>query len=148
MSINVRTFVLRVSAVVGALLLTACGNLSQVSKEGTTDTPVWPNPDQSLTFHSGSYPTVESLALVGAGMTKDQLYNLLGRPHFNEGFLGVREWDYLFHFRTPEGIKTCQYKVLFDNDMLAQSFFWKPGNCLTEPLDPKFDLVKCYIRTF
>ena len=29
--------------VIAALTLAACGNLSKVSKEGTTDNPVWPD---------------------------------------------------------------------------------------------------------
>jgi len=111
-----------------ALALAGCGNLSKVSDKGTTDEPVWPKA-QDVTFATGSYPDLDDLRLVRPGMTKDQLYNLLGRPHFAEGLAGVREWDYLFHFRTPQGDMTCQYKVLFDKDKLAQSFFWKPEPC-------------------
>src|SRR5690606_5044560 len=46
--------------------------------------------------HTGSYPNIDNLRQVGDGITRDQLYDLLGRPHFAEGFR-VREWDYLFH---------------------------------------------------
>ena len=71
-----------------------------------------------------------ALKEVQAGMTKDQLYDLLGRPHFGEGIWGVREWDYLFHFHTPgqgtNNVTTCQFKVLYDKDSYTQSFFWKP----------------------
>lgn len=56
---------------------------------------------------------------------------------------GVREWDYLFHFHTPgvgidpentsgvEGVTTCQYKVIFDKDKFARSFYWSrlPERC-------------------
>src|SRR5690606_35598367 len=41
----------------------------------------------------------------------------------------VREWDYLFHFNTPDGRKTCQFKVLFDNDKIGRSFYWAPAEC-------------------
>ena len=34
-----------------------------------------------------------------SGMNKDQLYNLIGRPHFSEGLYGVEEWDYAFNYR-------------------------------------------------
>lgn len=111
-----------------SLVLSACGNLSKVDEKGMTQDPVWPDPT-SVTFKSGAYPNVESLGLVEKGMTKDQLYNLLGRPHFNEGLVGVREWDYWFHFRTPQGDVSCQYKVLFDSDKRAQSFLWKEPSC-------------------
>ncbi|MGN7086468.1 outer membrane protein assembly factor BamE, partial [Neisseria sp. P0001.S005] len=72
------------------------------------------------------------------GLTKDDIYKILGRPHYDEGMVGVREWDYLFHFYTPgvgvdpentsgvEGITTCQYKVIYDKDKFARSFFWNP----------------------
>lgn len=35
------------------------------------------------------------------GLTKDDIYKIPGRPHYDEGMYGVREWDYLFHFHTP-----------------------------------------------
>ncbi|MFA5491011.1 MAG: OmpA family protein [Candidimonas sp.] len=116
------------ATVAAAFLLAGCGSLSKVSQEGTTDEPVFPDPD-STTFNTGAFPNLDDLRLVAPGVTKDQLYNLLGRPHFAEGLVGVREWDYLFHFRTPQGIQTCQFKILFDKDKLAQSFFWKPEGC-------------------
>src|SRR5699024_3695273 len=78
----------------------------------------------------GTFPNLSSLKEVKAGMTKDQLYYLLGRPHFGEGIVAVREWDYLFHFHTPgqgtDGVTTCQYKVLFDKDNITRDFHWNP----------------------
>lgn len=118
----------RVGSAIAVLALTACGSISNVSDKGTTDEPVWPD-SSDVSFNTGSYPEIDNLRLIDAGMTKDQLYNLLGRPHFAEGLFGVHEWDYLFHFRTANGDVTCQYKVLFDKDMLAQSFFWKDPAC-------------------
>lgn len=125
---TLKMLAVRIGGLVAVLALAACGSLSQVSEQGTTSDPVWPDP-ADVSFNNGSYPNVDSLRLVGDGMTKDQLYNLLGRPHFAEGFAGVHEWDYLFHFRTPDGVRTCQYKVLFDRDMLARSFLWRPASC-------------------
>ena len=40
-----------------------------------------------------------------------------------------REWDYLFNYRENGEHKTCQYKILFDKDKNAQSFFWLPEGC-------------------
>jgi outer membrane protein OmpA-like peptidoglycan-associated protein len=110
------------------LALSGCGSLSKVSDQGATDHPVWPDA-KSVTFNTGSYPNLDNLRQVSPGMAKDQIYGLLGRPHFNEGLLGVHEWDYLFHFRTAAGEQTCQYKVLFDNTMRAQNFYWHPESC-------------------
>lgn len=112
-------------------LLAACATKSDVRPDGTTDEPVWPKP-YSVTFNNdrGTFPTTAELARVKAGMTKDELYKLLGRPHYDEGMFGVREWDYLFHFHTPgqgtDNVSTCQFKVLYDKDKFSRSFFWRP----------------------
>ncbi|MBP6861118.1 MAG: outer membrane protein assembly factor BamE [Neisseriaceae bacterium] len=114
---------------VAALLLSACTSVSHVQSNGTTEEVVWPDAE-GVSFKTGSFPVVSALKLVRPSMTKDQLSHLLGRPHFNEGLVGVVEWDYLFHFALPNGeVKTCQYKVLFDQNKLAQSFFWREPEC-------------------
>lgn len=119
-----------------ASLLVGCGTVSQVDKAGYTEEPVFPEL-KKLTMNDGTWPNVENLALAEQeGVTRDQLYNLLGRPHFKEGF-GTREWDYLFHFNTPEGKKTCQFKVLFDKDKIARSFHWAPEGCMDAPAPAK-----------
>ena len=110
-----------------ALSLAGCGTLSNVSNEGTTDQPVFPKPED-VVLKDGTFPNLDNLAQVQNGVTRDQIYDLIGRPHFSEGFR-VNEWDYLFHFRTPKGIRTCQFKILFDNDKIARSFFWAPEDC-------------------
>lgn len=119
--------------------LTACGNLSKVTDEGTVKAGteiVWPQIEKSKFNHDGSqfgsWPNLESLKLVelnGKGMNKDQLYQLLGRPHFAEGLYGVQEWDYVFNFNENGQHKICQYKILFDKHHNAQSFFWNPEGC-------------------
>lgn len=118
-----------------ASLLVGCGTVSQVNKEGHTAEPVFPEL-KKLTMADGTWPNVDNLVLAQQdGVTRDQLYNLLGRPHFKEGF-GTREWDYLFHFNTPQGKKTCQFKVLFDKDKVARNFHWAPEGCMdaSEPV--------------
>ncbi len=120
-----------------SLFLGGCSSLSDVAADGTTEQPVFPEPGK-ITLHNdqGTFPNRDSLNEVKAGMTKDQLYYLLGRPHFQEGFFGVREWDYLFNFHTSKNgknsVTTCQFKVLFDKDYRAQSFFMRP---IGEPND-------------
>ena len=111
-------------------LLAGCATKSNVKPDGTTDEPVFPEP-YSVTFNNdrGTFPTVDELANVKAGMTKDELYKLIGRPHYDEGMFNVREWDYLFHFHTPgqgtNDVTTCQFKVIYDKDKFTRSFFWK-----------------------
>lgn len=115
-----------------AAALSACATKSRVSKDGTTDNPVFPAVEKvspSFKHNKGTFPTADELAQINPGMTKDQFYKLLGRPHFNEGMFGVREWDYVFHFHTPgqgtDGITTCQFKILYDKHKYARSFHWK-----------------------
>lgn len=114
-------------------LLVGCGNLSDVTEQGTTADPVWPKIEDSYFVHDGQYGSwvsKDNLALLEKGMNKKQIYNLLGRPHFHEGLYGVREWDYIFNFNENGNHKICQFKILFDEDMNAQTLLWKPENCL------------------
>lgn len=116
-----------------ALAVAACGNLSKVSDEGTTENPVFPKISESEFNHDGSqfgsWPNWENVRQIERGMNKDQLYALIGRPHFEEGLYGVREWDYAFNYRENGVHKVCQFKVLFDKNMNAQSFYWYPNGC-------------------
>ncbi|OOR98040.1 plastocyanin [Canicola haemoglobinophilus] len=122
-----------VLSTVAVATLAACGNLSNVTDEGTSDNLVWPKIDQSRFNHDGSqfgsWPNWDNVRMVERGMNKDQLYNLLGRPHFAEGLYGVREWDYAFNYRENGVHKICQYKILFDKNMNAQNFYWFPNGC-------------------
>ncbi len=116
-----------------ALVSQGCSTISShPTDQGTSDHVVFPKADTAWP-KEGTYPNIDNLRLLGPGMTKDQLYALLGRPHFKEGMFGVREWDYLFNFRTgkpaPDDVAQCQMKVLFDKDMLTRSYFWAPESC-------------------
>ena len=116
--------------IIAAVTISACATKSNVKSDGTTDEPKFPKP-YSVTFNNnrGTFPTWDELANVKAGMTKDELYKLLGRPHYDEGMFGVREWDYLFHFHTPgqgtDNVTTCQFKVIYDKNKFTRSFFWR-----------------------
>lgn len=121
-------------AVTVTLALTACGNVSHnVAKDGhSAGELVWPIPDSVTPMHKGgTFPNLSNLRHVRAGLNKQQVSDLIGYPHFSEGVWGVREWNYVFNFRRPDSdeITVCQYKVLFDEDKLARSFYWKPESC-------------------
>jgi len=53
---------------------------------------------------------------------------LIGPPHFREGF-AAREWDYLFLFRTAQGERSCQYKLVFDAAYRTRTLLWHPAQC-------------------
>jgi len=128
---------------VAVATVAACGNLSKVTEAGTPEYKevdgqqvpqlVWPKIDKAGFNHDGSqfgsWPNWDNVRMIERGMNKDQLYNLIGRPHFSEGLYGVEEWDYAFNYRENGVHKICQYKILFDKNHNAQSFFWYPNGC-------------------
>ncbi len=119
-------------ATAAAGLLAACGTRHvsrDISPDGVAAEVVFPDPAHAF-LAGGTFPDPDALRRIGPGVTKDQLYQALGRPHFREGLIGVREWDYLFQFRTADGVVTCQYKVIFDRDYRGQRFHWLPEHCL------------------
>ncbi|VWX58885.1 Outer membrane protein A [Burkholderiales bacterium 8X] len=114
------------------LVLAGCASsLSKgISDDGRATEVVFPDVARSAWQKEGTFPNLDNLRLVGAGASKDQLYDLIGRPHFREGAIAVREWDYVFNFREPSGgVVTCQFKAIFDKDARAQSFHWAPAAC-------------------
>ncbi|PXV60325.1 Beta-barrel assembly machine subunit BamE [Dyella jiangningensis] len=125
-----------------ALVLAACGNVSRnVAKDGGSAAElVWPAPDSVTPMHKGgTFPSLANLRQVRAGLGKPQISDLIGYPHFSEGLWGVREWNYVFNFRKPgsDEVTVCQYKVLFDENSVARSFYWKPASCAAWLDEPK-----------
>lgn len=125
------TLRIAIAMIFSTILLSACGTTHvsrDISPQGVAGEVVFPSVD-GIVLKEGTFPNIESLRQVGSGVTKDQLYYLLGRPHFREGYYGVREWDYLFHFRKGSEVVTCQYKVIFDEEHHGRSFHWAPASC-------------------
>ncbi|HGM5493352.1 TPA: OmpA family protein [Serratia fonticola] len=122
----------------GILFLAGCTHsVSQVDSSGTTKNPIFPEPATAVRTE-GSFVNLDNLKQVRRGDTKAQLYELIGTPHFKEGVMRVKEWDYIFHFtKVDKSLLTCQYKVLFDSNMKAQSFYFLPQNCLSQLESPK-----------
>ncbi|HEY4293886.1 OmpA family protein [Luteibacter sp.] len=117
-----------------ALALAGCGNYShEVAKDGRSAGQLaWPSPNNMPSMHkNGTLPNLDNLRQVHSGIDKHQIAELIGYPHFDEGVWSVREWNYLFNFRKPgsDEVVQCQYKILFDDDKLARSFYWMPESC-------------------
>ncbi len=125
------------------LSIIACSNTvgnNIVNEKGqlVNKTLDWPELDDAYQ-PEGIFPNMNNLRSITKGMTKRELYNLVGRPHFSE-MNGAQEWNYIMKFKKHDNtVKICQYKVLFDDDELAQSFFWLPKDCLKKPVE-KLDL--------
>ena len=124
---------------VAVATVAACGNLSKVTEAGTPEYKEvdgqqvpqleWPKVDNRDGRPFGTWPNWDNVRMIERGMSKDQLYNLIGPPQFSEGLFGVDEWNYAFNYRENGVHKICQYKVLFDKNHNAQSFFWYPNGC-------------------
>ncbi|MFG6177383.1 OmpA family protein [Halomonas sp. THAF12] len=107
---------------------------AEVPPQAADETATFPDPGEA--WVDGTYVNVENLGNMQQGLSKDQTYDLIGRPHFSEGLFGVHEWNYVFHLPTGDGnYMTCQYQVMFDDDMLADSLRWRDEACaaLLEP---------------
>lgn len=128
-------------------LATGCQTMSQPDATGRTEQLVFANPD-SAWLPQGTYPSLDALRGVAPGMSKAQLYEMFGRPHFREGFVNVREWDYLFHFKTATGVVDCQYKVVFDSQMALSHTHWREPSCanLLKPAEPEVRIVERVIE--
>jgi len=87
-------------------------------------------PDKSrATLKDGTFVSIENLRNVGIGLTKDQMYALLGPPHFHEGVFGIKTWNYVFNFRQGDAVVTCQYQVQYDDQKLVRGTYWNKSGC-------------------
>jgi OmpA-OmpF porin, OOP family len=124
-----------------ALALAGCASPSytitpDMQAKAAAENPVQPKDADfpalnTAKWQQGTFPSLEALRAMRTGMGKDQVRALLSYPHFSEGLGGVREWNYIFHFRTGAGPEyiTCQYMVRFNQDVLTQGMYWKGPGC-------------------
>ncbi|MFJ2990738.1 outer membrane protein assembly factor BamE [Collimonas sp. NPDC087041] len=103
----------------------------------------------SAKWRQGTFPSIYVLRTMQVGMDKDQVRLMLGSPHFNEGLFGVREWNYIFHFRNGDGNESvvCQYMVRFDADMLVAGTYWRDPDCDMQVNPPKVKILPA-LRSF
>lgn len=137
-------FVKYMGLLAATLSLTACNSVVGTNFVKADGSPkgelVWPDMEDA-SLPEGMFPNLENLGKIASGVTKKHLYYLIERPHFQETN-GAKEWNYIMKFRQEDSsVKVCQYKVLFDKDEVARSFFWKPSNCLNEKFDLSADAL-------
>ncbi|MGJ7501095.1 OmpA family protein [Variovorax sp. ZT5P49] len=128
-------------SVLAALLAAGCASPSytitpEMQARAASENPAPPKDDDfpalsSAKWQQGAFPSIEALRAMRTGLGKDQVRELLSFPHFSEGLGGVREWNYIFHFRTGAGPEyiTCQYMVRFNADVLTNGMYWKGPGC-------------------
>lgn len=119
---------------VSVLAITGCMGTKQVSQnissQGTIAAEDIYFPELNKAWQKdGQFPNRENLSKIRPGVAKDELYQLIGRPHFNESNR-AREWDYIMKFyQADDSVKVCQYKVIFDENFRGQEFYWLPADC-------------------
>lgn len=82
-------------------------------------------------YDGGKFVEPDSVLRIAEGQSKDQVRQLIGNPHYAEGFFGVREWNYVFNLYTGNGNEyiTCQYQVHYDDEMALESTRWRDVQC-------------------
>lgn len=77
----------------------------------------------------GAFVDPASIRLVRLGMTKAQVYPLLGPPHFG-GYIIQNRWSYLLNFYTGAGNEhiTCQLLLVYTKGKISH-IAWRNGVC-------------------
>src|SRR5471032_1106444 len=112
------------------------GSTSEEVPSATTG-PKFPEPS-TATMKGGTYVNVANLRNIGIGLSKNQVRDLIGAPHFHEGVFAVHEWNYLLNFRRDGQTLTCRYQIRFDKEMKVDAMYWQNPSCINflESLHP------------
>ncbi len=138
------------ASIICATTLTACNSVvgsNSIDENGNPEGKLsWPD-ISDVTWQEGTFPTFDEIDMIQKNLTRTQLKKIFEHPHFAETFR-AREWNYLFNFNMSDGtIRQCLLKVLFDKDRLAQNYYWKPANCLTESINLKADALFAFDKS-
>lgn len=90
----------------------------------------FPDPESSF-VRGGTLESSRAIETIQAGMTKDQVRDVLGSPHFYEGLFNVRTWNYLFDLGAEDGHprQLCQLRLAFDGAMRVEEMRWRTAKC-------------------
>lgn len=116
--------------IMGLAALAAMVMGTSASAQSSSSNLIWPDL-KSYHVVTGDVINPPNVRRVVTGISKKQVRLLLNNPHTSEGLAGVHEWDYLFSFLTGNGSErvSCQYKVLFNKDMIVTSTHWREATC-------------------
>ena len=115
--------------VIWMLFLVSCASNSKNNNFGHSQTPVFPDIEKAW-IKEGIYINPENVRKIEVGMTKQQVHSLLGKPHFNEGFFGIKLWNYIINYREEDGhLIRCQYQLAYDKDFLVEGIAWQNEEC-------------------
>ncbi len=136
------SFIYRSGLLATAILLTATGctwHVSPGAQHGSVNPDDLVFPDQNSAWQrEGRIVEQNDVAKIKVGTTKNEIYKLIGTPHFQEGF-NAREWDYILKFYDAnQNVETCRYKIIFDDsyegvlrrdEFFATETYWQPASC-------------------
>jgi len=79
----------------------------------------------------GVFVAPAMVRLITPGMTKRQVYPLLGVPHFHEGLFGEHVWDYILNAYTGSGTayRVCRLQLHWARDMRLDGIAWDSDEC-------------------
>jgi OOP family OmpA-OmpF porin len=78
----------------------------------------------------GIVVAADTLRLLRPGLSKDQVRQLLGDPHFSEGLFLVRDWNYILELPLADGGRLgCQLQIRFDGHDKLATTHWQTGEC-------------------
>jgi outer membrane protein assembly factor BamE (lipoprotein component of BamABCDE complex) len=71
--------------------------------------------------------SVHTLRQLKMGMTRHQVYHLLGEPHFNEG-IRSRTWNYALALQAeaPKAAMNCSLQLVYDKGRIAEVKWQRP----------------------
>jgi len=83
---------------------------------------IFPEASQSYLKHVKKYD-VKDVALITENLSKDQIRQILGNPHFDEGLFRVRVWNYVLDVHQNANDQRCQLLNNIVNRLLRLNNF-------------------------
>ena len=117
---------LKVCTVLSVVGLAACNPLlNKAPKEGA-----FPTVEHSYLRDLPHYQA-EDIKLVEVGQHKEQVRQVLGSPHFNEGVFSPKVWNYALGLKLDgyEGYQNCRLRIDFDRNNRVTQLTWKDQIC-------------------
>jgi len=72
---------------------------------------------------------VKDVALITENMNKDQIRQILGNPHFDEGLFRVKIWNYVLDVHQNGNDQRCQLRIDFNKKYISEKITWKEQEC-------------------